>query len=284
MALRPRSEIDSMNSSLRLSLLAAVTALALGCGSSHDRDGSDAGSGGGDGSIRTDAGGGVDSGPIPGVDAGLRSCGGFAGEACRPGEWCDYPDGSFCGGDDTTGICQPRPEACDLLLDPVCGCDGVTYGNECAANSAGVDIASRGECAGTGVPCTNDMPCTGGMVCVGSSCGEVWQCVGTTRPCTDDAAPHCGCDGVTFYDSSTCQTQPYAYSGPCEDGVSCDARDVLCRALPPECGPGQAPSVSGSCWGPCVDVGYCQCETDDECPADYPCTRAVGRCDPLVHD
>ena len=265
---------------LALSLLPAL--FALGCGSSHDRDGTDAGGTGGDGAIRTDAGGRVDGGPIPGVDAGPRSCGGFAEETCRPDEWCDFPDGSFCGGDDSSGMCRLRPDGCDLLYDPVCGCDGNTYGNECAANSAGVDIASRGECAGTGVPCTNDTPCTGGLVCVGSSCGDVWQCVATTIPCTDDAAPHCGCDGVTFYDSSTCQTQPYAHAGACEDGVSCDARDVLCRALPPDCPMGQVPSISGSCWGPCVDVGECRCAAADECPADYACHGTSSRCGPPV--
>ncbi len=256
--------------------------VALGCGSSHDRGSAGDGGSVADASARRDGGGRADSGPGPGVDAGARSCGGFAEEACGDDEWCDYPDGSYCGGDDSTGICRPRPTGCDLLYDPVCGCDGRTYGNECAAQSAGVDVASRGECEGPGGPiCTNDAPCASG-ICVGATCGEVWRCIDSTRPCTDDSAPHCGCDGETFYDSSTCQRQPFMFAGACEDGVGCDGRSVLCDALPPACPSGQVPSVEGACWGPCVDVGYCRCETRDECPGDYVCHGATDRCGPPV--
>jgi hypothetical protein len=39
-----------------------------------------------------------------------------------------------------------KPEFCTEQFDPVCGCDGETHGNACAANSAGVSVASEGEC------------------------------------------------------------------------------------------------------------------------------------------
>jgi hypothetical protein len=44
-------------------------------------------------------------------------------------------------------VCLPRPEACILIYDPVCGCDGQTHGNACQAHAAGTDVAYDGECA-----------------------------------------------------------------------------------------------------------------------------------------
>lgn len=82
-----------------------------------------------------------------GPDAGETGavCGGFAGLQCDEGLWCDYRN-NFCGGDDFQGTCRELPTACTEEVDPVCGCDGEVYTNECEANAAGIDIAANGSC------------------------------------------------------------------------------------------------------------------------------------------
>ncbi len=68
---------------------------------------------------------------------------------CGEGLFCSRPVG-ICG---RVGTCATRPEACIQLYQPVCGCDGHTYGNGCTAASAGMNIVHTGECAPA---CTGD--------------------------------------------------------------------------------------------------------------------------------
>lgn len=112
----------------------------------------------------------------------------------------------------------------------------------------------------------------------------MWVCAVSGAPCTDDLAPYCGCDGETFHDSSSCPTQPFAYRGECmsDPGVNCDTHTVTCRAFPPDCPSGQAPSVVSSCWGECVPIERCRCEVEDNCPMPelYTCDETTKRCGP----
>jgi eight-cysteine-cluster-containing protein len=81
--------------------------------------------------------------PPPQGDA----CGGFLGLQCDDDEFCFYPPEHMCGAADHLGECATTPEACILLFDPVCGCDGETYSNSCFAAMAGTSVLHAGECA-----------------------------------------------------------------------------------------------------------------------------------------
>jgi Kazal-type serine protease inhibitor domain/Pacifastin inhibitor (LCMII) len=85
------------------------------------------------------------------------SCGGITGQGCSEGEYCEFPPETQCGSGDQTGFCAVPPEVCTLDFNPVCGCDGVTYGNACGAAAAGVSVASEGECSA--LACQTDADC-----------------------------------------------------------------------------------------------------------------------------
>lgn len=78
-------------------------------------------------------------------DTGERLCAGIAGFPCGEGEYCQFAEGT-CQIVDNMGVCKPKPEICTMDFRPVCGCDGKTYGNACAAAASGVSLAHQGPC------------------------------------------------------------------------------------------------------------------------------------------
>jgi len=72
-------------------------------------------------------------------------CGGLAGPACDGDLWCERP-ADKCFVADLPGVCAKANEMCAALYDPVCGCDGKTYGNDCERRSKRMQLKHKGTC------------------------------------------------------------------------------------------------------------------------------------------
>jgi hypothetical protein len=73
-----------------------------------------------------------------------------AGSTCRakgdcPGQFCSKRS---CR--DPQGMCAPLPVLCDNTLQPVCGCDHITYWNDCLRQQYGVSSSIGGDCGSNG--------------------------------------------------------------------------------------------------------------------------------------
>jgi len=82
-------------------------------------------------------------------EGGPVQCGGFTdppNPSCGPSEFCEAP-ANTCLIADLPGTCQPVGDVCPLVVAPVCGCDGVTYGNDCMRKQARVSLDYPGSCA-----------------------------------------------------------------------------------------------------------------------------------------
>jgi hypothetical protein len=74
------------------------------------------------------------------------ACGSRGLLPCAEGLFCNYPQSAECGETDRSGTCAVAPEACLEIYQPVCGCDGQTYGNACLASAAEASVRTTGAC------------------------------------------------------------------------------------------------------------------------------------------
>ncbi len=186
-------------------------------------------------------------------------CGGIAWIPCPDGEFCQFPIGT-CDWADQQGVCVLVPSICPRLWDPVCGCDGVTYSNECEAIRAGAQIDHRGECRRYCDGISTVIWCEPNEFCkyaIGNCTFLDGTCASVPQVCPTIYDPVCGCNGVTY--SNECEADmaraPIAHRGPCQqvcggfigipcpdgqfcklpDGECCCDIQGVCRPIPQFC-------------------------------------------------
>lgn len=242
---------------------------------------------------------------------------------CIPSScFCDEESGSWaCTRDCGNTRCMPVDEGgecddpagcdpvdCPAIWAPVCGVDGVTYGNDCEAASVPVEVDYDGPCEDDDDSCAA-VTCPEGAACVDGDCVDVSCTLVTCEaglvcsegeciedPCNlMDCAPGYTCEEGTCIPTGLCDIACFREELVCgSDGVTytCGAVEAECNgatvvhdgACEPEdgsCAAVTCPEGSECEAGECVVVDMDPCATI-RCRAGYVCE--AGECVPTDED
>jgi len=119
------------------------------------------------------------------------------------------------------GKCTDVPVICSSLYAPVCGCDGITYANDCLRQAAMVSKNHDGVCYEEPKKCFSDKDCTKKEFCEFKGClVETGKCTEIPKVCPLDYVyqPVCGCDGKTYSNECTAHMNKVSinHKGKCE--------------------------------------------------------------------
>jgi hypothetical protein len=129
--------------------------------------GGDGGAGGAGGDGRGGASAGTGGAGVGGGGGTARSCRCSDGRCCGLDQLCEIPTGACLTDGLPDGVCLPRPDACPDIDRPVCGCDEITYSNDCYRQLARTPKRAEGVCVGTCPPLIPVGACTNpGKVCM----------------------------------------------------------------------------------------------------------------------
>ena len=190
-------------------------------------------------------------------------------DGCTDNRDCDR--GAYCakalGLCEEIGVCEQRPDVCGGVVDPVCGCDGQTYSNACAAAAVGVNGAHAGACEEDPPVCESNRDCPDQSYChrPDGQCAEQGQCRERPDRCTPSIRWVCGCDGETYRNACLAQSAgtTVAQAGPCDDADVGEAGDVCDSERP------------------CGNAFYCDLP-DGQCAAEGVCVVRPEMCNRMM--